>query len=86
MITIQVFNVTDGDAVINGTSPRKLLRACGFLPGPDGEPGQLFIESRIMEGHEPSVQSAAVKEITAWLGRHRPTWDICIDGPYVRNV
>ena len=81
LITIQVFNVDDGDAKITGTPPRKLLVAVGFFPS-----GQEFIRSRIKEGHDPTVQSEAVREITRWLSKHRPAWTTCIDGPHVRAV
>lgn len=79
MIAIKVMSCRDGDAPIHGTPPRKLLCARAFLPG-----GQEFMSSRILEGHDPRTQSAAVRQITEWLDLHRPSWDICIDGPVVQ--
>ena len=82
LITIQVFNVADGDVCLNPqAASRKLLRAIGFIS--DNQP---FIQSKILAGHEPEVQSQAVREITHWLSANHPDWDICIDGPYVRGV
>jgi hypothetical protein len=71
MITIQVLNAVDGDATIAGTAPRKLSIARGLLPS-----GQLFMESKVHEGHEPEVQNAAVRELTTWLQDNRPDWRV----------
>lgn len=68
-ITIRVYAVRvigpDGDDM----GPHLMAR--GFLPG-----GQILIDGRICAGHAPSVQSEAVAEVSAWLRKHRPDWNI----------
>lgn len=83
LITIRVLNVHDGDAQINGTPPRKLLCARGFMPNSTGAEfpwGQVLIESGVREGHDWQTQSAAKKEIVDWLRQHRPSYTVMYDG------
>lgn len=62
-IRIHAVRIVDDD--------RPHLRAVGYMPS-----GQVLIEGRILSGHAPSVQSAAVKEVAQWLRTHRPGWNI----------
>ena len=47
------------------------MMAVGYMPG-----GQELIRGGVHAGHAPSVQSAAIAEISSWLRKHRPGWDI----------
>jgi hypothetical protein len=68
MITIRVHDVR----VFHGAEEQgPHCRALGYLPG-----GQVLIEGHILAGHAPSVQAAAVKDVSDWLHVHRPGWNI----------
>lgn len=70
MITIRVHNVR----VFHGADAEEQgphCRAIGYMPS-----GQVLIEGRIVAGHSPSAQSAAVKDVADWLHKYRPGWDI----------
>ncbi len=74
VVTIKVVDIADGDAIISGTEPRKLLLARGYLPN-----GQEVIASRVHEGHGQEARAAAVREVVDWLHAGRPTWTVVID-------
>jgi hypothetical protein len=68
LITIRVHDVR----VFHGTEEQgPHCRAIGYMPG-----GQILIEGCICAGHSPSVQAAAMKDVSDWLHSHRPGWDI----------
>lgn len=46
-------------------------QAIGFM-----ESGQILIQSKIHQGQDPQTRLAAVANVTDWMRKHRPTWDI----------
>lgn len=77
MITIRVHNVrvflVKESASVKNTlgDDGPHLQAIGYMPS-----GQELIRSAIHAGHSPSVQAAAVADVTSWLRANRKGWDI----------
>lgn len=73
IITICVHNCR---VRIKGKDPGPHLVAIGYMPS-----GEELIKSKILAGHAPSVQDAAIADVVAWLQEHRPGWDITTAPP-----
>lgn len=72
LITIRVHDVR----VLHGTREQgPHCRAIAYTPG-----GEILTEGCILAGHAPSVQAATVREVIAWLHRHRPGW-VVVEAP-----
>lgn len=70
-ITIVVLNVKSSDGVAR-------CEARGFLPS-----GQILIEGRALEGHDPVTRSRAARELKEWLAAHRPGLSVVVDDTVV---